>query len=227
MHTQTSHTQIHNTLTHTYFYIHRATYTPHTLTYHTHSPHLNTHHTYKHTCAHTHGKPLFEIFGSSNQAIHRCGSKPVRNSIKLDWIKLQKAQSIPILWIHCSLSDFLKFSLSLSFCHCAGPNWCRELCFWTGDWESVEFFPLVLSQPCLLVSTGPQCHLLRASSQWLRKSCQILWDAFVLQNTSQTAINQHLLKLIPTRSLTFKGITRHTALLNVYMNCSLQEREQH
>ena len=163
----------------------------------------------------------------SNQAIHRCGSKPVRNSIKLDWIKLQKAQSIPILWIHCSLSDSFKFSLSLSFCHCAGPNWRGELCFWSGDWESVELLPLVLSQPCLLVSVGPQCHLLWASSQWLRKSCQILWDAFVPQNTSQTAINQHLLKLIPTRSLTFKGITRHTALLNVYMKCSLQEREQH
>lgn len=85
-HTNITHTNTQHTYTYIFLYtqsyIHSThTYIPHTQSTHTH---LNTHHTHKHTCAHTHGKPLFEIFGSSNQAIHRCGSKPVRNSIKLD-----------------------------------------------------------------------------------------------------------------------------------------------
>lgn len=68
------------------------------------------------------------------------------------------------------------------------------------------------TRPAQMASAEPHCHLLEASSKQLRQRCQILWDAFVLQNTRQTAINQHLLKLILTRSLTFTGITRHSII---------------
>lgn len=149
------HTHRHTTHLHIRIYIHTVTYTPHTYippTQPTHT-HFNTHHTYKthiytNTRVHTHiTNHYWKFLEGSNQVIHRCGSKPIRNSIKLDRIKLQKARSIPILWIHRSLSDSFKFSLSLSFCPCAGPSWCRGLCFWSGHWESVELLPLVLSSP--------------------------------------------------------------------------------
>ena len=150
-----AHTHRHTTHLHIRIYIHTVTYTPHTYippTQPTHT-HFNTHHTYKthiytNTRVHTHiTNHYWKFLEGSNQVIHRCGSKPIRNSIKLDRIKLQKARSIPILWIHRSLSDSFKFSLSLSFCPCAGPSWCRGLCFWSGHWESVELLPLVLSSP--------------------------------------------------------------------------------
>ena len=141
-HTDTQHTYIY-VFIYTHSYIHSThTYTPPTQPTHTH---FNTHHTYKthiytDTHVHTHiANHYWKFLEGSNQAIHRCGSKPVRNSIKLDWIKLQKARSIPILWIHRSLSDSFKFSLSLSFCPCAGPSWRRGLCFWSGHWESRSF----------------------------------------------------------------------------------------
>lgn len=103
----------------------------------------------------------------------------------------------------------------------------RHLLYGARTESLVGIFTVVLDRPCLVASAEPHCHLLQTSSKQQRKTCQILWDAFVLQNTRQTAINQHLLKLILTRSLTFKAITGHTAFLNVYMKCSLQEREQH
>ena len=71
IYTQTPHIQIYNTFTYTYLYIHTITYTPYTLIYHNtvytytlkYTPHIQNTHIYEHMCAHTHGKPLFEIFG--------------------------------------------------------------------------------------------------------------------------------------------------------------------
>lgn len=133
---------------------------------------------------------------------------------------------IPILGIHSNLSDSLEFSLGPSLCLCPGSNLCEAALAVEPTASLGRIFTLLLHQPCRVASAEPHCHLLWASPKQLGKSCQILWDAFVLQNTSRTAINQHLLKLILTCSLTFKGITRHTALLDVYMKRSLQEREQ-
>lgn len=112
--------------THTYTHTpHTLPYTPHTLLHipYTHT-FLHIHHTHTHiTHLHTHTANHYLIFlEGNNHAIHRCDSKPVRNSIKLDWIKLQKAQAIPIFWINCSLSEHFKFSLSPSFCLCPGPT---------------------------------------------------------------------------------------------------------
>lgn len=188
--------------------------------------HIHTAHAHIQTHTHTWQAISWNILKAVILLIHIRGSESVRNSTKLAWVKLQKAQVIPTLWIQGSLGDSSEISSDPASCLCPGSRFSGAALAVEPHWEPGGGF----HAGSAAVLPGGNCRATlppaAASSKPPRKSCQVRRDAFVPQNTRQTAINPHLLKLILTCSLTFKGITRHTALLNVYTERSLQEREQ-
>lgn len=174
-HIQTPHLHTPHTHTYTQLHIYTERHT-HTNIIHACTNTRLTHHTphtYIHTQLHTHrANHYLKFFEGSDYSLHRCDSKPIRNSIELDWIKLRNSQVNPMFWIHGSLSASSKFCLSPWFCLCPHNNFCgAALVVGPGLRNLVGILPLGLPGGICRATLPPAVGIFKVTEGKAAKYC--------------------------------------------------------